>query len=118
MRHIEDELDKIGDLKRVIYEDYKEGIITLDEYSFMKPEYEKAYLKKQSEITIQKEYLNKIKEREYSGNKYIENFKRHRNIAELSKEVILNLIDEVIVYKDKQIKINFKFKDEYEKMMP
>ena len=50
IKHIEDELDKIGDLKRGLYEDYKEGIITLDEYNIMKPEYEKAYLKKQSEL--------------------------------------------------------------------
>lgn len=81
------------------------------------PEYEKAYLKKQSELSIQKEYLKKIKEREYSGNKYIENFKKHRNITELSREVILSLVEEVIVFKDKKIKINLKFKDEYKKMM-
>ena len=44
-------------------------------------------------------------------------FKKHRNIQELSREVILNLIDEVIAFKDKQIKINFKFSDEYKKMI-
>ena len=81
------------------------------------PEYEKAYRKKRSELNTLKEYLNKIKERECSGNKHIENLKKHTNIAELSREVILNLIDEVIVYKDKQIKINFKLKDEYKKIM-
>ena len=117
IKHIEDEIGKIGKLKRGLYEDYKEGIITLDEYNIMKSEYEKAYLKKRTELNVQKEYLEKIKERKYSGNKYIENFKKHKNIAELSREVILNLIDEVIVYKDKQIIINFKFKDEYKKMM-
>ena len=74
IKHIEDELDRIGKLKRGLYEDYKEGIITLDEYNIMKPEYEKAHHKKQSELNIQKEYLNKIKEREYSGYKYIESF--------------------------------------------
>ena len=43
IKHIEEELDKIGNLKRGLYEDYKEGIITLDEYNIMKSEYEKAY---------------------------------------------------------------------------
>ena len=83
----------------------------------MKSEYEKAYHKKRSELNIQKDYLNKIKEREYSGNKYIENFKKHKNINELSREVLLNLVENIIVYEDKEIKINLKFKDQYKKMM-
>ena len=66
---------------------------------------------------MRKEYLKKIKEREYSGNKYIENFKEHKSITELSREVILNLIDEVIVHKDKQVKILFRFEDEYKKTL-
>ena len=117
IKHIEEELDKIGELKRRLYEDYKDRIITLDEYNDMKPEYEKAYHNEESELRKQNEYLDKIKEREYAGNKYIDNFKKHRNITELSREVILNLIENIIVYNDKTIKMNFKFKDEYKKMM-
>jgi site-specific DNA recombinase len=117
IKHIKDEIYKIGKLKRGLYEDYKAGIITFDEYTEMKPEYEKVYLKKENELKVQEEYFEIIKEREYSGNEYIKNFKKHCNITELSREVILNLIDDVIVYKDKQIKIKFKFKDEYKKII-
>ena len=45
----------------------------------------------------------------------IENFKRYKNIAEFSREVILSLKYEMIVYKNKNIKKNSKFKDK--KMM-
>ena len=44
IKHVEDEIGKIGKLKRGLYEDYKDEIITLDEYNVMKSEYEKAYL--------------------------------------------------------------------------
>ena len=38
-------------------------------------------------------------------------------MTELLRKVLLSLVENIIVYKDKGIKINFKFKDEFEKMI-
>jgi hypothetical protein len=118
IEYLETELNKIKLIKQGLYKDYKEGIITFTEYGEMKVSFENSYKKKEQEIYNQKENLKKLNVNEIFKNEYIENFKRYKNITELSREVIINLIEEIIVYKDKKVKILFRFEDEYKKLHP
>ena len=52
-----------------------------------------------------------------SDNKWIEHFKKYKNVNSLSRELIDNLIDNIYVYEDKKIRIKFKYEDEYNYLM-
>lgn len=113
----EKELDKYKKLKKSTYEDWKFGIIKEDEYY----EYAKGYEDKirQLENSLKKLYI----ERATSSNKnqydseWIEKFEENKNIKELSKEVIDDLIEDIYVHEGGNITINFKFQDEYQNVI-
>lgn len=105
----ERELEKIGNLKRHLYEDWKNEFITKQEYLEYKQKYEQDINKiKAIIINLDKQ---KIKQKEVLNynNKWIQNFKTKRNIISLDREIITQLIDYIEVYEDKKIAIYFKF---------
>ncbi len=59
----------------------------------------------------------------HNGNKnddniiWINKFIKYKNIAELSKEVVDELIDDIYVHEGKRITIKFKYEDEYQKVI-
>ena len=56
----------------------------------------------------------KKEERIEDNSKWIEDFKKYRNITELDRDIIAELIDYIEVYENKKIRIHFKFIDELE----
>ena len=67
------------------------------------------------------ENLDKQKEKQeeiINGNsKWIENFKVHKNITELDRDIITELIDYIEVHENKKITIHFKFMNELNKIL-
>ena len=45
---------------------------------------------------------------------WVEHFKKNNKIKKLSRNVLKELIDNIYVFEDGHIKINFKYADEYE----
>ena len=103
---------KINNLKRCLYEDWKNEDITKEEYL----EYKKKYEQDIERIKEIIENLDKQKEKQEkvadNNSKWIEDFKKYKNISGLDRDIITELIDYIEVYENKKIKINFKFIDE------
>jgi len=113
----EKEIEKINNLKRCLYEDWKNEYITKEEYLEYKQKYEQD-TEKIKGIIIN---LDKQKEKQakiINGNsKWIENFKLNKNIVKLDRDIITELIDYIEVYENKKIKIHFKFMNELNKIL-
>ena len=113
----ENEIEKLNNLKRCLYEDWKNEYITKEEYLDYKQKYE------QDIETIKQIIVNLDKQKEkqeeiINGNSlWIERFKEHKNITELDRDVITELIDYIEVHKDKKITIHFKFMNELDKIL-
>ncbi len=112
----EKEIERINNLKMGLYEDWKNDYITKDEYLEYKQKYDKD-AKRIKEIISN---LDRQKEnREYAikeNNLWIQNFKDNKNIEELDRDIITELIDYIEVHEDKKITIHFKFLEEREKV--
>ena len=113
----EKEIEKLSNLKRCLYEDWKNDYITKEEYLEYKHKYEQD-IEKIKEIMAN---LDKQKEKQkeiINGNSlWIENFKVHKNITELDREIITELIDYIEVHESKKITIHFKFMNELNKIL-
>lgn len=108
----EKEIQKLTDLKRGLYEDWKNDYITKEEYFDYKQKYEYDIEKiKKIIINLQKQKNNKIKIVS-ENSKWIEDFKIHKNITELDRSIITELIDYIEVHENKKITIHFKFMNE------
>lgn len=108
----EKEIEKISNLKKGLYEDWKNEYINKQEYLEYKQKYEQDIerikgilinLDKQKEN--QKEIINE-------NSLWIENFKSYRNIRELDRDIITELVDYIEVHENKRITIHFKFMNE------
>ena len=108
----EKEIEKISNIKRCLYEDWKHEDITRDEYIEYKQKYEQDIKRIKRSIMN----LDSQKERQeelIAGNsKWVESFKKNKNITELDRDIITELIDNIEVYENKKIKIHFKFINE------
>jgi site-specific DNA recombinase len=113
----EKEIEKINDLKRGLYEDWKSKYITKEEYLEYKKKYERD-LERLTKIIINIDE-QKIKQQEIKNenNIWIENFKKYKNITELDRDIITELIDYIEVYENNKIKIHFKFVNELDKVI-
>ena len=105
------EINKINNLKRFLYEDWKNEYITKEEYLDYKQKYEKD-IERLYEIMENLEKQKKI-EQDCRNNKskWIENFRENKNITSLDKDIINELIDYIEVHENKKITIHFKFKN-------
>ena len=113
----EKEIEKISNLKRCLYEDWKNEDITREEYIEYKQKYEQDIKRIKGII----ENLDKQKEKQEQlideNSQWIENFKKYKNISKLDRDIITELIDYIEVYENKKIKIHFKFINELDRIL-
>lgn len=113
----EKEIEKLSNLKRFLYEDWKNDYITKKEYLEYKQKYEQD-IEKIKEIMANLDKQKEKQEEIVNGNSlWIKNFKSHKNITELDRDIITELIDYIEVYENKKITIHFNFMDELEKVL-
>lgn len=113
----EKEIEKISNLKRCLYEDWKNEYITKEEYLEYKQKYEQD-IEKIKEIMVNLDKQKEKQEEIINGNsKWIENFKAHKNITELDRDIITELIDYIEVHENKKITIHFKFMNELNEIL-
>lgn len=113
----EREIEKLSNLKRGLYEDWKNDDITKEEYLEYKQKYEQD-IQKIKEIIGNLDKQKEKQEEIINGNSlWIENFKAHKNITELDRDIITELIDYIEVHENKKITIYFKFMDELDKIL-
>lgn len=111
------ELKKYQNIKLKLYEDLKAGILTQEEFK----DFSLAYNDKITEIkTLIASFENEIEilSKGISDKQlWIEYLKAHKNIKSLNRELVVNLIEDIKVYNNKSIKINFKYEEEYKNLI-
>lgn len=111
------ELEKIKKLKKVAYEDWKLGIITQEEYFEYKMTYEKDIINIEENIKNLQEEKKKYEEQVLGDNSWIDVLKEKRNITNLTRDIIIELIDCIYIHEGGNITIKFKFADEYNRIL-
>ncbi len=113
----QNEISKISNFKRTLYEDWKNEDITRDEYLEYKQKYEKDINRLKQNIERLKNEKQKYESQSISSNKWIEKFKEQKEITELSRDIMMELIDYIYVHENGNITIRFKFEDEFKRCL-
>lgn len=103
------QLEKINKRKKTLYEDYKDNLLTKEEYLQYKEDYtkEEEFIKAQITLIEQQE-----KELNSEQNKWIETLLKHKKINKLDRETISEVLDKIIITDingELNIEIVFKF---------
>lgn len=108
----QNEISKISNLKRMLYEDWKNADITKDEYLEYKQKYENDIERLKQNIERLQNEKQKCETQNESSNKWIEKFKEQKCVTKLSRDIIMELIDCIYVHENGNITIKFKFENE------
>ena len=112
----ERELAKVTRYKQSLYQDWKDGEITQQEYRTMKTDYEQQSQRLSDileRLTAERAELANGVDKEHPA---LVAFIKFENIDSLSREILIELIDHIKVYENGNISVRFKFADELRKI--
>lgn len=113
----EEEYEKVSRCRIDLYPDWKAGILSKDEYLSLKAKIGEQLEQIKIAIANIKEEISKYQSAPVSENKFISSFLRYRNIQVLTREVIVELIEMIYVHEGGTITIQFKYQDEYQRLL-
>ena len=112
----EKKIKQVKNLKVSCYSDWKDCSIDKDDYLLLKDKYDTSLAKLQNEIVAldeEKKLQDTIKNCEFD---WIDNIIKNGKIGTLTREIAISLIDTIHVDQNKQLEIDFKFTNEYERL--
>ncbi|MCM1988840.1 recombinase family protein [Oceanirhabdus seepicola] len=117
IKKVKSQIERCICLSSSLYDDYLDQLLTEQEYLYAKNKYEKdkdTLKDRLDELQLQKKKYDEIYTHE---NKWITAFRVFEDEKVLTKEIVTSLIETVELYSDRSIKVNFKFRDEYEELL-
>ncbi|MBQ3265947.1 MAG: recombinase family protein [Ruminococcus sp.] len=108
----EKELDRVMHLLADLYPDFKDSTINADQYRMNKEKYEQAQAQLQASIDHLKATINDTDSPDQT-NTFVEHFKRHGNIDALTRPLLTELVDQIVVHEDGTLDITFNFCDAF-----
>ena len=108
------ELERVKKLKKSIYEDYKDELISKDEYFSYREDYgqkENLYAKQIEALEAKKK--DNVTE-DIFQTPWLRRLLELKDIEELDRDIVVEMIDEIIVYENRKIKIRYNFGNELE----
>ena len=115
-----EEIQKYCGLRLDLYEDYKDGLITKEEYRELKEIYGERIRAAEQGLEKLEEGIELLADGLSHTCNWINEFKRFGYLDSLSREVIVSLIDRICVHEKKKgeryprIEVRFKYAEEFE----
>jgi hypothetical protein len=111
------ELDKLVAASDSLYLDWKNGDITKEDYRRMKLSFDEKADALRATVEKIKDEVNTLAKGVNSADPYLTTFLKHKNITELNRGIVVELIDTIFVHEDGQITIDFLFDDELKRVL-
>lgn len=113
----EKELTKIMRYKQALYQDWKDGHITHNDYRHMNEDYEQQNEAIGTVIANLKKERDELENGIDTENPFLATFRKYENIDKLTREILIELVDHIKVYEGGDISIRFKFADELRRII-
>ena len=118
LAQLERELQRLKVQKKSVYRDYKEDLISREEFV----EYHADYQEKENHLQKKIELLEHVQDKEpkhvFLENPWIRRLLELRDIETLDRDIVLEMIDSIIVYENHRIVIRYHFSDDLESLLP
>lgn len=113
----QEELSRYSRLKTALYESLTDGLIDKAEYLELKSGYDMKIADAQAASEKLKGELEALLKNGTGTSLWIEQFKKYRNITELTRHIAVTLIDRIMVFEDSRIDIRFRYQYDYERAL-
>ncbi|MGN0436977.1 MAG: recombinase family protein [Lachnospiraceae bacterium] len=107
---LEKELAKYERIQQSLYEDYKDGVLTKEEFLIYKGD----YLDKIENIKKQIEFYSddSFEKKKTVRDEWLEKLLKYRTIDKLNRSIVAEMIHVIYVYENQRVKIVYNFSDE------
>ena len=113
IERLQKELAAVQKYKKKTYENYVDGVLDKEEYLSYKAEYEKQDKGIREKIQMAEQEKDSFGEAEESYENWIEKFIKYGTLSEVTREIVTELIEKIVVNGDKSIDIVFKYQSPY-----
>ena len=107
------EYERLQKLLMSLYENLADGIIDRDEYARLKQNYAGRCAECEKQMETLQETITQIKEHGGEHREWMAQFRKHLNITELERSIVVALIDRILIYRDNRVEVRFRFADEF-----
>jgi DNA invertase Pin-like site-specific DNA recombinase len=114
---MEKEAERCRELRDCLYVDFREGIISKDDYAELYDGYTEKRRKAEEAIRSIERQITEILESKSDKYQWLDYFTEHQNLKELTRTVAVELIDRIKVYDKKTIEVVFNFDDCYHTLL-
>lgn len=105
------ELEKAEKRKLHLYEDYKDGILSLEEFQMLKADYSRQIVEAESAIQTYEQEKAAILDNRSSQQEWIEMFRKNRGIQKLERNAVVFMINRITIYDATHVEIEYRFQD-------
>ncbi len=114
---LQKEYAKYYGLKTSLYDDLKEGIIDCKEFDEYMEIYDNKCCKIQNMIENQKNLIKKMVHDGAESAVELKDWKKLLALKNIDRTLLLNIVDKIWIYEDKRIQIDFRYKNELDKLV-
>ena len=111
LKKVKKELEEVKMIRQGLYKDYKLNMISASEYTDMKAGFEMQYNDLLKQIASLSKSIELEKTKKLPINETLEYLKEHGTFKELTRDMVIKLVDRIIISNDNKIKIIYNFED-------
>ena len=97
-----------------VYEDYKDGIITEEEYRELKAAFRLQTVALTEEINTLEQEIGQLAMGREDKAEWVNSFIECRGFGQLTREILLKLVGEIRIFDKDRIEVVFRYQSEYE----
>lgn len=116
LKQAETDIDRYRNLKILLYEDMKEGIVSKEDYRDINQQYEERIrAAEQSKMQIRNE-MDKLLHNTAEQQVWMQDFIKYRNLTSLTRIAVVELIEKVQIFENKKVVVEFCHAQDYEQL--
>lgn len=108
------ELERVKKLKKSIYEDYKDELISKEEFLSYREDYQQKETLYSKQIETLEEKKKESVTEDVFETPWLRRLLELKDIEELDRDIIVEMIDQITVYENRKLKISYNFGSELE----
>ncbi len=108
------EIDKYSDLSMKLYQDFKNEIVSQEEYKELLDRFNWKTAETKRSLEEIEEKKNGLNMEGLCEQQWLKDMKQYRNITVLNRKIATALIEKIIVFSKDRVELQFRFKDEME----
>lgn len=105
----QNQISKLTSYKRSLYEDWKNGDITREEFQDYKNQYQHEIQTLEQNINSLQHEENKNTIKKQKQNQFLAEFKEKKSFSKLTRDIVMELIDHIEIHESNKITIHFRF---------